>query len=367
MKKYFNLQYITFMLVIFILATLVSAQITIQSSEYNIAYGTEHNLYSAEDSVGDGFDVNVGTIGGSQTWTFTLEQFPDGYFEKFTVVDPETTPFHEYLPNSNNVWHNFYEDDTTSLYQYQYFTLTSDALFFDAMIISDGDSSIIMAPEPSEQVIKFPAQMGASWTNNYVEEFEIGDFGVKDSTSSVSTIDAWGAITIPAGTFDCLRVREDKTSYASLILFGIPMGVDTSTSISYMWIGKQYGMLASITSQQDETNPDFTKASNVSIRYSVATDIVGNNNHIQNFELFQNYPNPFNPVTTISYQLTKASHVELIIYNSLGEKMETLVNEYQSPGLKNLKWNAGTNPSGVYFYELITTEGGMKRKMILLK
>ena len=126
-------------------------------------------------------------------------------------------------------------------------------------------------------------------------------------------------------------------------------------------------MLASITSQQDETDPNFTKASDVSIRHTVTTGIVDNSNYLKNFELFQNYPNPFNPLTTISYQLTHGSHVELVIYNSLGEKIDRLVNEFQSPGIKNIKWNAGTNPSGVYFYELITTEGSSKRKMIILK
>ena len=365
MQRYFYIQFNFITMVIFFLVTLVSAQITIQNNEYDISYGTKHVLYSAEDTTEGGFTVNVGTTGGPQTWTFTEEQFHDGYLDEFTVVDPATTPFHEDLPGSNNVWYASYGGD--SAYVYQYFTLTSDAFFFDAMVISDGDSSLIIAAEPSEQIIKFPAQMGTNWTNNYVEFYGIEDFGLKDSTSSISTIDAWGTITVPAGTFDCLRIREDKISYSTLIFFGIPIGVDTSTSISYMWVGKKYGMLASITSQQDETDPNFTKASDVSIRYNVATSIADDSNYLKTFELFQNYPNPFNPLTTISYQLTKASHVELIVYNSLGEKMEMLVNAYQSPGLKNLKWNAGTNPSGVYFYELITTEGSSKRKMIILK
>ncbi|MEJ2543654.1 MAG: hypothetical protein P8Y99_06270, partial [Calditrichaceae bacterium] len=66
---------------VLILAISIKAQITIQSSEYDITLGTTHTLYSAEDTTEAGFTVNVGTTGGPQTWTFTEEQFPDGYFE----------------------------------------------------------------------------------------------------------------------------------------------------------------------------------------------------------------------------------------------------------------------------------------------
>ena len=181
-------------------------------------------------------------------------------------------------------------------------------------------------------------------------------------------IDAWGTINIPAGSFDCLRIREDKTSISNIYLFGIPFESDTSTYISYTWVGKNYGILASITSDADETNPDFTRAYDVTIRSSVGTAIENNQNlKISSFELLQNYPNPFNPVTTISYNLAQATDVELIIYNALGEEVETLVKDFQSAGWQYIRWNAGTNPSGIYFCNLRTRDGSTMRKMILIK
>ena len=91
------------------------------------------------------------------------------------------------------------------------------------------------------------------------------------------------------------------------------------------------------------------------------------------FKLDQNYPNPFNPITKISYILPEESNVTLTVYNTLGEIVEVLVNEVQSANNYEAVWNAGTNPSGVYFYniEISPIDGGSifeeSRKMILLR
>ena len=71
-----------------------------------------------------------------------------------------------------------------------------------------------------------------------------------------------------------------------------------------------------------------------------------------NFQLYQNYPNPFNPKTVISYQLPVSSHVDLSIYNILGQKIATLVNEKQSVGNYKVEFNASDLVSGVYIYKL---------------
>ena len=88
-------------------------------------------------------------------------------------------------------------------------------------------------------------------------------------------------------------------------------------------------------------------------------------------ELHQNYPNPFNPSTAIGYQLSANSNVNLKIYNLLGQEVKTLVNKQQSPGSYNYIWN-GLNSegqqvgSGVYYYKLVTDNGYIKTKKLLL-
>jgi parallel beta-helix repeat protein len=90
------------------------------------------------------------------------------------------------------------------------------------------------------------------------------------------------------------------------------------------------------------------------------------------YGLHQNFPNPFNPTTTIEYSLPKESNVQLIIYNMLGQKMRTLVNEQRSVGIHSKNWdgldNAGNVLSaGIYFYQLKADGFITTKKMILAK
>ena len=90
------------------------------------------------------------------------------------------------------------------------------------------------------------------------------------------------------------------------------------------------------------------------------------------YELFQNYPNPFNPNTVVKYDLQNAGHVRLTIYNILGQKVITLVDQYQDQGHKAINWDGKDNrqkevSSGVYFYRIEVNGYVETRKMILIK
>jgi len=87
-----------------------------------------------------------------------------------------------------------------------------------------------------------------------------------------------------------------------------------------------------------------------------------------NFILKQNYPNPFNPSTTIEYNLVKPSKVNLIIYNEIGQKVESIINnEWKSAGVHQIKWQPNGLASGVYFYNLNSGSYSRTRKMIYMK
>lgn len=85
------------------------------------------------------------------------------------------------------------------------------------------------------------------------------------------------------------------------------------------------------------------------------------------FELNENYPNPFNPVTDISFDLPAGCHVSLEIFNTLGQKIETVVDEYLEAGQHSVQWHAERFSSGVYLYRLSADKYVKTRKMILLK
>jgi len=99
-----------------------------------------------------------------------------------------------------------------------------------------------------------------------------------------------------------------------------------------------------------------------------ATNINGISNKIlESFILHQNYPNPFNPITNIKFDIPKSSFVKMVVYNSLGQEVTTLVNEKLNAGSYEVDWNGTNYPGGVYFYRLESRDYINVKKMILVK
>jgi hypothetical protein len=91
------------------------------------------------------------------------------------------------------------------------------------------------------------------------------------------------------------------------------------------------------------------------------------------FELEQNYPNPFNPTTTIPFALTQAAHVNLTVFNVLGQEVKQLINEEMEANSRHeIVWDATDNmgqrvSTGIYLYRLRIGDETKSRKMLLLK
>jgi hypothetical protein len=83
--------------------------------------------------------------------------------------------------------------------------------------------------------------------------------------------------------------------------------------------------------------------------------------------LAQNYPNPFNPKTTIAFDIPRASHVNLEVYNLLGQRVAVVHDGYLGAGHHALIFDASALGSGVYFYRLNAGENSTARKMVVLK
>ena len=90
------------------------------------------------------------------------------------------------------------------------------------------------------------------------------------------------------------------------------------------------------------------------------------------FSLAQNYPNPFNPKTMIRFTLPKDSRVKLEVYNILGQKVKTLVDEKFAARVKEVEWDGKDSKglevaSGIYFYKIIADSFSDVKKMVMLK
>ena len=88
--------------------------------------------------------------------------------------------------------------------------------------------------------------------------------------------------------------------------------------------------------------------------------------------LSQNFPNPFLTSTRIQYQLTRRAAVSLVVYNALGQEVQTLVDTQQDPGTFEVVWNGHDSnhkpvPSGVYFYRIVADDFQASGQMTLIR
>lgn len=185
------------------------------------------------------------------------------------------------------------------------------------------------------------------------------------SDSSLIEVDATGQLTIPLGTFSCMRFKIKRYVKLSTILLTQPVVLSQDTVIQYEWYAKKVGLVLQISSHGGEKSEQFTEAglvvrlvsSNAWTAVDCSPECLPLTQKPSGFCLYANYPNPFNPNTNITYDIAKPSWVELKIYSVLGQELMVLVSEKQAQGTYTVSWNGRDRkghlvPSGIYFCQL---------------
>jgi len=165
---------------------------------------------------------------------------------------------------------------------------------------------------------------------------------------------------------------EDKDNYPRVTEMYDP-ATDTWTTLSDMPVSTVQGgacfhdgKIYVMTGKKAWSNEVFKSAYVYDTGFGDTPTLV--ENEPTEFILSQNYPNPFNPSTTITYQMDQPGMVNLVIYNLLGRKVATLVDEVKTPGSHAVIWNAEGFASGVYFYRIELGERKVvTQKMMLVK
>lgn len=198
-----------------------------------------------------------------------------------------------------------------------------------------------------------------------------------DTICSTVILSDEGAQANPEG---CLTLTSDEV-YDTLTSIGTP-----GTEYEYEITGtvtcgeKRCSTAVENTATLQGDNCDvIIEQSTVQASFAVkcSTGVSGVNEESQNpniksFTLFGNSPNPFNPETEISYYLPKDGEVKIVIYNTLGQKIRTLVDELQKAGYRSARWDGKDEfgkpvASGVYFYKVQANRELQIRKMTLVK
>ena len=143
---------------------------------------------------------------------------------------------------------------------------------------------------------------------------------------------------------------------------GIPAGNNTGvTTLPDLTTNAYNGTLYNFALTGDTSNWVSSEAPITDIHNSQL-------NYPYTVQLEQNYPNPFNPTTQISYSLLKSDFVSLKIYNTLGQEIQTLVNEYEITGVHTVRFDSKNLSSGIYFYRLQVGNNFIQtKKMILMR
>ena len=160
------------------------------------------------------------------------------------------------------------------------------------------------------------------------------------------------------------RIEQDGTFWIQCAAFEGGWKKDDEVAIEFYCNGQSEvwkKFLAGLTyNPADEARP----------AQIIPTRLIGDGTHPKKTELALNYPNPFNSQTTIRFELARSGHVELSIYNTVGQKIKTLVNTTLDGGRYQIVWNGTTDSgryvsSGVYLAHLQVGGHRLLRKMIL--
>lgn len=137
---------------------------------------------------------------------------------------------------------------------------------------------------------------------------------------------------------------------------------DTTTTVTFPSIPRSNRYFTITAYDRGYNESDASNEASI-----IVTSIDENENRVLNFSLEQNYPNPFNPNTKISWQSAVGSWHTLKIFDVLGNKVATLVNQSKQAGNYEVEFDASNLPSGVYFYQLRAGALVETKKMILLR
>ncbi len=286
-------------------------QTTNESLSFNITRSTELTANFSPDG-GSAENIVINEINYNSS-----ESFDSGdWIELYNPTDEEINIGGWYFSDSDDA-HKFYFPSETILGVNQYIVLVENENAFTSL---------------------FPD------VNNYISE--VG-FGLSGSGEFMKIVDTNGQI-IDSLTYD------DKTPWpeepdgngATLELFDAlldnSLGENWRASTGNGTPGKVNSVVSSVEDPGDENIPEM-------------------------FTLYQNYPNPFNPTTRITYSTSQMSHVTITVYDLIGREISTLINEQKPAGFYSVEFDASNLSSGVYFYQMKTSESTQIKKMVLLQ
>jgi hypothetical protein len=331
---------------------------------YDGVYSFNYNLSEGNYKIFDPSDLShINVDGDGGMLSCSLEQNDDGiitlcvhtaYRRRLYVFDPYGSYSQTYYCNSD--YAEFLSANgsynSTRLINYET-NLPGTEYYSDDFIIGDIDlanegEELLFSVRDSIKIFSYPTAIHL-WSSNLYHA-DLANYYLLHSNSILGTPQILCAYwNPPSKTFN-------GTTGEFLAIFPY----DT------LWTS----IVADINNDGDDEIVKIATINNIRI-YSVVNGADGINDDTgqipSQFKLYPAYPNPFNPSTTISYDLLKESPVNIGIYDILGQRITTLINQKQPAGHHQIIWNAKDFSSGIYFYKIQAGDNSETEKMLLLK
>ena len=350
--------------VVVLFITPLVGQIEIDWTEVPQDIGIQFTHNGAEDVT-----VDLGQTGGPQTWDFSAQPMGSQYTDAL-VVPRESTPFGDSFPNSNLVLEITEGSDIG--YAYGQLAPTFGAnLGFGSV----SPTTIFFRFEPTDS---YPLPLVYGNSRVYYYGYSIFPFPLAELRTDnygYEIIDAYGSVTIPYGTFDCLRMCSFDTTISTLFVSGIPVTVDTTTHIIYNFMAEDYGLITHVLSYPGETNPNFTDADFLERLTDFSTGI--EEHETVAIGIFSCQPNPFRGNLNIEYTIQDAGYtmhdVSLRIYDATGRLAKSLTLPTTYCLLPTVvSWDGRDDEnrklgSGVYFLRLNVGDTSITRTVSLIR
>lgn len=199
-------------------------------------------------------------------------------------------------------------------------------------------------------VVPVPIQL-ASFTGTH-----LGSTRVRLNWRTISEVNNYG--------FYVMRRQENETSFTEISQL-IPGHGTTNEPQHYSWTDSA-AMLSRWYYKLRQIDLDGTEHYTEPILVDVTTS-VSEENGLREFRLEQNYPNPFNPSTEIKFSVAAQGRTTLSVYNSIGQEVATLFDDFTAAGQYRVQFNGTNLASGVYIYRLASSGYVGTKHMILIK
>ncbi len=341
----------------------------IPSQQFEVAYGTDtvvvDELKGTEDAVLDTLNYPGLFIGYDNDMVVDA----NGGVHFMCLVIPEAEEAGKIMPTVHEgcgFYHIYCSDPASSTAEYEVSFVTSMQntwrfsygksdkawqSFFPVMATSTEDPNTIYAVYPKGDIFKEEDPESPGDTLLYRRSYDI--YMRRSIDAGATWQEEINVTNTPDYDELCAHADPDATDDNVYIIYQVPdynihtVDNDTTDAVPEDYMNRIYFMNVNYSSEVP--------------REDAVVDVPAS------FDLAQNYPNPFNPVTTIAFDIHEAGEYSLDVFNTLGQKVKTLISDYRNVGRYEVEFDASDLSSGIYFYSLTSDNVTLTHKAVLLK